>query len=495
MNKFLVGWAEESLVPDKPVRLAGQFFERISTHVETPISATAMAIEQGDEQMILVSVDIVGLPKTTIDAAREKMSKLVDDFDTTKLIALATHSHTSILHGNGVSTLSQAQVILNRYLPEDNQYTPLVEADDSVLTPQEGFELITDKIALAAANAWKNRKPAMYANEFGRAAVGMCRRVSYDDGTSQMWGEVTTPNFVALEGGNDNGVELLYMFDENKNLTGIVANIACPSQVVEHRSFISADYWGEAKRYLREKFGEDIFLLGMGGAGGDQCPRDLIRWVQPESPIDDPNINREHYFERKADPSMFDIKGCRLVGKRVANEIISVFEEIEEIKDDALLMHETMMLDLPLRRVTMTDYKNAVESIQKYVEQNKDKEVFNFADNAKMHVHAGTIARFEKQQDTDFVPTEVHIVRFGDIAIATNPFELFLDFGNQMKARCRTKQLFVAQLCADSLGYLPTEKAEDAGHYSAYVSSGTVGHVGGEILVRKTIETVNKMFN
>ena len=30
MGKLLIGWAEESIVPDKKVSLAGQFFERIS---------------------------------------------------------------------------------------------------------------------------------------------------------------------------------------------------------------------------------------------------------------------------------------------------------------------------------------------------------------------------------------------------------------------------------------------------------------------------------
>lgn len=62
---------------------------------------------------------------------------------------------------------------------------------------------------------------ALYTNEFGRAAVGMCRRVSYDDGSGQMWGDVNTANFVSLEGGNDSGIELLYFFDKNKKLTGI----------------------------------------------------------------------------------------------------------------------------------------------------------------------------------------------------------------------------------------------------------------------------------
>ena len=53
----------------------------------------------------------------------------------------------------------------------------------------------------------------------------MCRRVSYDDGTAEMWGDTRRGDFVALEGGNDSGIELIYTFDKNKKLTGVVANI------------------------------------------------------------------------------------------------------------------------------------------------------------------------------------------------------------------------------------------------------------------------------
>ena len=93
-----------------------------------------------------------------------------------------------------------------------------------------------------------------------------------------------------------------------------MANIACPAQILEQRSFISADYWGRTKAILREKLGEDVYLLGLCGAAGDQCPRDLVRWVDPETPIDDPNVKRPNVIKRKADPSMYDIAGCNKVG-------------------------------------------------------------------------------------------------------------------------------------------------------------------------------------
>lgn len=491
MSKVLIGWAEESLVPDKKVSLAGQFYERISNHVETEISATAMAIQNGEEKAIIVTCDLTSINAALVAKIREKFAEMTDEIDSKYVIMGATHTHTSIKYQSGFSPMVQ---ILDEFLPEDKKYKPLVETDDSVLGPEEAMEFISDRVALAAKKAWDNRKEAMYSNAFGRAAVGFCRRVTYNDGSAQMWGDTNTATFNALEGGNDSGIEILYIFDANKKLTGIVANIACPSQILEHRSFISADYWGEAKKLLREKFGQDIYLLTMCGAGGDQCPRDLVRWVQPETPINDPNISRPNVIEHVADPSMFDLSGCRLAGKRIANEIISVYEEITEIKTDIPFEHKALVLDLPLRKATISDYKNAVREIEYYVEKNKNQEQFNYVDSAAMHVYAGTINRYRQQQNQEIVPTEVHIIRFGDVAIATNPFELYLDYGNYIKARSYAKQTFIMQLTCDALSYLPTEKAEKGGHYSAYISSGKVGHEGGDILVRKSVEEINKLF-
>ena len=497
MGNIRIGWAEESLVPSKKVNLAGQMYERISEYVESEITVTAMAVEAEGEEMILASADIIYCDGALLDLAREKFAEICSEVDACKLMVAATHTHTS--HKFSVSSQKRATFptsaeLLKEFLPEGKEYKALVTANDSVMSPGEAGIFIAEKVAHAAKNAWDNRKEALYTNEFGRAAVGMCRRVSYDDGSAQMWGDTNTANFVALEGGNDSGIELLYIFDMDKKLTGVVANICCPAQILEQRSFISADYWGRTKAFLREKFGENIYLLPLCGAAGDQCPRDLVRWVNPETPIDDPNVKRPHLLKRKADPSMYDISGCNRVGKRIANEIISVYEEITELKSDSIFEHKVIQLDLPLRKVTMEECQNAEREIEYYIEKNKDKEAFNYEDSARMHVHAGTISRFREQQDTEIYPIEYHVIRLGDIAMVTNPFELFLDYANRIKARSFAEQTFIVQLCCGAGHYLPTEKAERAGHYSAYVSSGKVGHAGGDLLVRESIKEINEMW-
>ena len=68
--------------------------------------------------------------------------------------------------------------------------------------------------------------------------------------------------------------------------------------------------------------------------------------------------------------------------------------------------------------------------------------------------------RFERQKAGTVEPfaMELHVIRLGDVAIATNVFELFTEFGIQIKARSRALQTFVIQLAGPG-SYVPTERA------------------------------------
>ena len=94
----------------------------------------------------------------------------------------------------------------------------------------------------------------------------------------------------------------------------------------------------------------------------------------------------------------------------------------------------------------------------------------------------------EQDQDTVY-RMELHAIRLGDAAFVTNPFELFTDYGLSITGRSKARQTFIIQLCGDTEGYLPTERALSRGGYSAMANH--IGPAGGLVLVN---ETVNLMW-
>lgn len=489
-QQLLAGWAEVDLTPKKKVRLAGQFCERISESVETPIIATALALEFHDDCAILCSCDLVSINSNLLDSVRNKVKETIPDFDVSKLIISATHTHTSIQYTNG-SSLS----ILKKYTPDSIKYQDPLPVRDDLMDDEEALTYLINKLTEVVVKAWKARTPAKLANEFGRAAVGMCRRVTYDDMSAKMWGDTNTANFVALEGGSDTGLELLYFFDQSGMLTGVLANLACPAQSVQHRTFISSDFWGKVRVIVRKEFGENIHILPLCSAAGDQCPVDLIRWVEPQSDLMDPNIIRTNPPIRKADPSMFDIQGSWKAGKRIAHEIIDCFQDAQsEIQEATVFSHYVAKVKLPVRRVSREDRDVAADALERFFSANKGK-TLSFYDNASMHVHAGTLARFEYQQKHHVFSIDAHYIRLNRVAFATNPFELFLDYGNQIRAQSPAEQTILIQLANGNFGYLPTKRAEEGSHYSAYISSGITGHEGGDLYVRETLDILENLFN
>ncbi len=92
---------------------------------------------------------------------------------------------------------------------------------------------------------------------------------------------------------------------------------------------------------------------------------------------------------------------------------------------------------------------------------------------------------------------ELHAIRFGDVCIVNNPFELYLEYGLAIKALSMAPITWIGQLSTNPAEYdgealyLPTAFVEGAGAYS---SSGVVGSQGGKDLVEQTVAVINKLY-
>ena len=94
MSALKIGWGEVSITPDKKISLAGQFAERISEYVEKPLTATALAIDSGDEQMVLVSCDLASIGNELLQNVRKALADNDMGLDVNKIVLSAIHTHT-----------------------------------------------------------------------------------------------------------------------------------------------------------------------------------------------------------------------------------------------------------------------------------------------------------------------------------------------------------------------------------------------------------------
>lgn len=448
-GQLLVGTATISITPDKPVALHGQMYTRISRSVESPAMASVLALERRHgqqivDQVIFVSCDLAVLRGGITQELRRRAKDRLPGFDMSKLVLNATHTHSAPVTIEGVYEIPK----------------------DGVMRPTEYFEFLLGRLTEAIEKAWQSRKPGSAGWGLGHAVVGHNRRSVYADGRAQMYGKTNRPDFRGIEGCEDHGVEVLFFWDRGGKLIATAVNVACPAQELESNLAVSADYWHQVRKRLHQRHGNDLVVLGWIGAAGDQSPHLMIR--------------------QKAEERMRQLQGLTPVeeiGRRIDQAWKEAYDAAcKDVHADAMLAHKVQTIELPVRMVTAEEYARA-------------KKEAASSKSAKVGWHQRVVARYERQKAGCQEPysMELHVVRLGDVAIATNDFELFTDYGIQIKARSDAVQTIVIQLAGGGT-YLPTDRAVRGGGYSAIVESNLVGPQGGQVLVERTLDLIHAMW-
>ncbi|MCK9266706.1 neutral/alkaline non-lysosomal ceramidase N-terminal domain-containing protein [bacterium] len=463
MGKILIGWGEKDITPNEKVNLFGHFAERVTDKVRDPITATALFIGDGKDYAIMVSCDVCIIAQDVIDMCRKELKKEVPEIDTKKVIFNATHTHDA----PGVASWI---------------YPPVPKG---VMSPEEYSVFFKDRVVEAIKEAWVDKKSGGVSWAYGQAVVGHSRRTCYfeksvskksapgvlTEGYSVMYGKTDNPNFSHFEGYVDHGVDILFTFDSKKKLTGVIVNIACTSQETEGLMEISADFWHETRNELRKKFGKNLKVLPQCAAAGDLSPHLLI--------------------EKKANDRMLKLKGIDM-RQEIANRLSYAVEEVypyarKDIKKDLPFKHKMKKVKLQRRQFKKEEIKILKEDYKSLLAKKSKSHNEKYVNYIYLKRCEEALNRYELQKTEPEYSTEVHTVRIGDIVIATNQFELYLDFGLRIKARSPFVQTFIVQLSGAGT-YVPTEKGLLGKGYSASVYDSIVGPEGGQQLVEETLK-------
>ena len=502
MNEVKIGWAMRDVSTTEPVNIPGQFHMRISQGIVDPVTVCALVVDNGEDCAIFLSADIVIIRSRLLDKIRARVAALDPAIPVLKILMNATHTHTGpTTYGDGSDWLGGAAA------PAEG-----VPHEGVAIASADAYQrFFVEQAATAIVESWAGRAPGGIAYGYGYAVVSHSRRVVYFDdvskragvihdsrhglsGHAMMYGNTDDPMFSHYEGGADPFVNLLYTFDADETLTGAIVNVPCPAQNSEMERRLSASYWHEAREAIRAKHG-NIFILPQCAAGGDQSPRLL------------------HY--RKAEARRFALKYGGENPKNVAEyaQRRDIGERIEAAFTEALswarkdirrtlpVRHIVETVELSRRRVTPQECEDARRELALLAAEpfKTDGAPIERLDvNSTLAAGRGRCARlierYETQDAEPKLPMEMHVLRLGDVAFASNRFELYMDFQHRIQARSPFLQTFIVQLAGvpgDGGGtYLATERGAWGRGYSASPYCNEVSPQGGQELVEATLKTL-----
>ena len=261
-----IGWAEADVTPPltKRVPLDGQYYQRLADvkdPIHTRLKFVAVAFKKGGDYFLEGTIDNECVWGPWQDRVRARVHELVPEIAPEHIFINCIHTHC-------------APAIRHSGTPKGAQ----MEKDQpDVWGPNEYADFALERAAGAFVEAWKGRKPGGIRRAFGTARIGHCRLALYADGSAQMYGDTTRPDFVRMLESEDDGVEMLFTVDAAGKYTGVIANVACPAQVMEATYQVSSDIAGEAREKLKKVYGDGFRMIYQIGAAGCQSPRDLVR--------------------------------------------------------------------------------------------------------------------------------------------------------------------------------------------------------------------------
>ena len=213
-------------------------------------------------------------------------------------------------------------------------------------------------------------------------------------------------------------------------------NVPCTAQETEHFYQVSADFWHEVRQEVHRRHGAKVFILPQCAPAGDLSPHLIYRQAAEQA------MDRRRGLSRRQE-----------IARRIANAV-----------DDALPLARTS-------RQSQLVFRHIV---------------------ASANLPTAEAAREPFYETTPVQPMEFHVLRLGDVAMATSPFELYLDYAVRIQARSPAVPTMLVQLSCGASGYLPTARAVQGGGYSA--DKFLVGPEGGQVLVEETLRRIQALF-
>jgi len=403
-----VGAATKVINNELGTLIQGASVDNRAESIRDDLEANALYLSDGGTSILLVSCDLAGLLPENAAAAREAMAAACG-VPPRNIIIAGTHTHTG-----------PSLVPTNYFKPLDEAYLARLQ--------EWLVELSTDAVG--------SMRPARIGWGLGEARLGYNRRCCWADGSHTMHGDATRGDFAGLEGPDDPAHLALFARDDDGKFIAVLHNNTSHPTCFYGRNFYSADFPGSARAYLREALGP-IPVLYLNGAFGD--------------------IGNESQLTGRHNRESAEQKVLRL-GHLAAGETLRLLQEAT-FREVALLAHAHEDLEVGVRLPHPDRLAWARETLAE-VDAGGEVKAWD-----RMLAY-GVVLLQENFGERPFDTVPVHAIRIGDVALVTQPCELYCRFGLDIKRRSPAPLTGVVGIADGYNGYCPTVYGILGGGYS-----------------------------
>lgn len=454
--KLKGGVAQIDITPPVGGRLAGHFYESLSTGIHDSLKAKAMVLHEGNEKFAFVFCDLIGITLDISAPARAQASAKTG-IPVKNILIAATHSHTGpLFYGFQHDYFHKKALRLHGEDPHEKV---------------DYAKFLISQIVKVIVKASDQVSPVDMEVGIGKQHdLSFNRRYYMKDGSVLFNPGPLNPDIVGPAGPIDPDVGILLLRDaRNQQYKGGLTVFAMHADGVGGTE-ISADYPFYLEQVLKNKFGQDFISAFAVGPSGD---------------INHVNIRKDDPIYSPSHPSRF--------GGILAETVIREVPKLKTVNKPALTIRSAQIA-LPLQVPGKTQIDSARRIIHHLYEVKESGEYMARAGGESgdflKRVEMSKYISLEGKGTSMLAEVQVFKID-AETAIVGLSGEIFVELGLAIKRRSPFKNTLIVTVCNEKMSYIPTKKAFREGSYE--VTNSIVKPGSGEMLVETAIKLLKEI--
>ena len=436
MCQLRAGFSRVDITPPLGIPVAGYFVPRFADGVLDPLNLRALALQVGEDKVVLLSAELVGLKMDLITEIRQMISNATG-LPVEAIYIHCSHTHTGPVARTGLTSLSgDTAALQEKYI-------------------DQLFRKCVDATLLALADL----KPAKMGYGVGQAPnVAFVRRFRMKDGSVRTNPGVNNPDIVAPIGDVDERVSVI-RFDREQGDSLVLVNFANHPDVIGGCK-ISGD-WPALLCDTVEKVLDNTKCIFFNGCQGD---------------VNHVNVHPTGGYLNEMFMDFDDVargySHAKYIARVVTGGVLQAFDKVKYIEaGDLRYIQKTVQV--PANLPNPSELAEA-KRIHELHTTGRDAELpYTGMMLTTIVAQAARMVRLE--HGPDFFPLPISAISIGNVALVGIGGEPFTGIGRALKETPGWEFVIPTCLTNGSQGYFPMMECYKEGGYEAGSSNFKAG--------------------